>query len=73
MGCCGQQRETLSRFLTGEGDDSTGVRIAFNQGNAVTVRGPVTGQAYRFDAGDSLAVDQSDAGLLVKSGYFRRA
>lgn len=73
MGCCGQQRETLSRFATGEENDGTGVRIQFNQGNAVTVRGPVTGYSYRFDAGNALAVDQKDASLLVKSGYFRRA
>ena len=52
----------------------TGVALKYVESGAIQLRGPVTGRQYRFSATHPiLAVEQADAGPLLRTRFFIRA
>ena len=65
MGCCGENR-------TAPMTERHRMRVRYGGGRPVVVKGPVTGDSYRFSGIDRLQlVDPRDAVAIVKNRFFR--
>jgi len=88
MGCCGQKRNAaalmpsrsaapaphgFSRGMAGPAAAAGGVLLQYRQRARVLVRGPVTGRAYEFSAGQPMqSVEPRDAEMLLRTRQFVR-
>lgn len=83
MGCCGKSRSQHSGALPAPPaqarawtvpDGAHSVVLRYRERARVLVRGPVTGRAYEFSAGQpTQPVDARDAELLLRTRHFTRA